>query len=322
MATVTEIPLADAAPVVDDLSDVDVRAGRPARQDRPGGPNPDDMPGYNWPVVGWIVLMHLGALAAPFLFSWTGLVLLFVLHFITGGVGICLGFHRLLTHGSFKTYRPVKWMLALIGGLAGEGCALDWVASHRKHHALSDQEGDPHSPNDGAWWSHMLWLSRSVYGKSYAPFIDRWAPDLTRDPMMRFLGHFAIPAHFLLGFSLFGVGYYFGGAYLGWSLVMWGMFLRLVLVLHCTWLVNSASHMFGYRNYKTADESRNNWWVALLSYGEGWHNNHHAYPRMANHGHRWWEFDPTFRMIRLMQRLGLAWDVIDYRHRNERAAGG
>ncbi|MGE3776706.1 MAG: fatty acid desaturase, partial [Pirellulaceae bacterium] len=110
------------------------------------------------------------------------------------------------------------------------------------------------------------------------------------------------------------------GTYLAWSLVLWGMFVRLVFVLHSTWFVNSASHMWGYRNYETTDESRNNWWVALLTYGEGWHNNHHAYPRMANHGHRWWEIDLTFRTIRLMQKLGLAWGVVDYKHRNELGA--
>ena len=162
-----------------------------------------------------------------------------------------------------------------------------------------------------------MWLSRSVYGKSCDAYTMRWAPDLAKDPVMRFVDKMAIPFHFVLGFSLFAIGYFTHSAYMGWSLVFWGMFFRLVFVLHCTWLVNSASHMWGYRNYETTDESRNNWWVALLTYGEGWHNNHHAYPRMANHGHRWWEIDLTFRTIRIMQKLGLAWDVVDYKHRNE-----
>jgi stearoyl-CoA desaturase (delta-9 desaturase) len=273
---------------------------------------------YNWPVMVWIGLMHVAALAAPFFFTWEALVVALVFHWITGGVGVCLGFHRLLTHGSFKTYRPVKLGLAFIGGLAGEGCALDWVATHRKHHALSDQEGDPHSPRDGAWWSHTWWLSRSMYGKSWGPYIQRWVPDLAKDPAMKWLAYAAIPSHFALGLTMFGIGYAIDGAFLGWSLVFWGMFVRLVLVLHSTWFVNSASHMWGYRNYETTDDSRNNWWVALVTYGEGWHNNHHAYPRMANHGHKWWEIDVTFRTIRLMETLGLAWDVVDYRKRGEK----
>jgi stearoyl-CoA desaturase (delta-9 desaturase) len=271
---------------------------------------------FNWPVMSFMATMHVMALAAPFFFSWQGLALMLGLHWLTGGIGICLGFHRLLTHSSFKTYPFVRYTLAVIGGLAGEGGAVDWVAGHRQHHAHSDEDGDPHSPNEGAWWSHVWWLSRSVYGKSCTAYAQRWAPDLAKDPVMRFIDSMAIPFHFVLGLTLFAIGYFTGGAGFGWSLVFWGMFARLVFVLHCTWFVNSASHIWGYKNYETSDNSRNNWWVALLSYGEGWHNNHHAYPRMANHGHRWWEIDLTFRMIRLMQRLGLAWDVVDYKHRH------
>jgi stearoyl-CoA desaturase (delta-9 desaturase) len=271
----------------------------------------------NWPIVAWLVLIHVFAAMAPFVFSWPALILTAILHWLTGGVGVCLGFHRLLTHGSFRTHRWLRYTLAFIGGLAGEGGAVDWVATHRKHHALSDQEGDPHSPRDGAWWSHMLWLGKSCFGLSNSEFAQRWAPDLEKDPVMRLLNRTAIHVHFVLGFLFFGVGYAIGGSYLGWSLVVWCIFLRFVLVLHSTWFVNSASHMWGYRNYGTSDDSRNNWWVALLAYGEGWHNNHHAYPRMAKHGHKWWEFDATFLTIRLLEALGLAWDVVDYRRKGK-----
>jgi stearoyl-CoA desaturase (delta-9 desaturase) len=169
----------------------------------------------------------------------------------------------------------------------------------------------------------MLWLGWSHYGRNYDAFTERWAPDLARDPGMQFLAKVNMPAHFVLGFIIFLAGYATGGAYLAWSLVVWGVFVRFVFVLHSTWFVNSASHMWGYRNYPTSDDSRNNWWVALLAYGEGWHNNHHAYPRMANHGHRWWEIDLTFRTIRLLQRMGLVWNVVDYRSRAEkRSANG
>jgi len=272
----------------------------------------------NWPVVGWITLLHVGALAAPWFFTWEGLILTLALHWLTGGIGICLGFHRLLTHGSFQTYRPVKWLMCLIGGLAGEGNVIDWVANHRKHHAHSDQEGDPHSPHDGPWWAHIFWLAFMQKAKAYEEHIHRWSPDLLKDPVVRWIGAMFLPLQFAFAALLGAIGYGLGGWPLAASFVVWGMFVRLVFVLHSTWFVNSASHMWGYKNYETTDDSRNNWWVALLSYGEGWHNNHHAYPRMAPHGHRWWEIDVTFLTIRLMQLCGLAWDVVDYKSRAEK----
>jgi stearoyl-CoA desaturase (delta-9 desaturase) len=211
-------------------------------------------------------------------------------------------------------------LLALLGGLAGEGPVIDWVANHRKHHALSDRDGDPHSPRDGGWWSHILWIAYDVGEEDHQTHVKRWAPDLAKDPMLRFFGRMFLPSHFVVGGLLFAAGYWLNGALLGSSLLVWGLFVRLVFVMHSTWFVNSASHMWGYRNYETSDDSRNSWWVALLAYGEGWHNNHHAYPRMANHGHRWWEYDLTFRTIRLLEWLGIAWKVIDYKHKNDRGA--
>ncbi|MCA9189239.1 MAG: fatty acid desaturase [Pirellulaceae bacterium] len=269
----------------------------------------------SWPVAIWIAAIHLGVLAAPFFFSWQGLVLMFVWHWITGGLGVCLGFHRLLTHTSFETYRPVRFALSLLGGLAGEGSCLYWVANHRKHHAMSDQPGDPHSPHDGPWWSHMLWCMHKETAGERDELYTRWCPDLNADRSMHFLDRTFLLWHFVLGVVMGTIGYAWGGWYLATSLVVWGMFVRLTFVLHSTWFVNSASHMWGYRNYKTTDDSRNNWWVALLTYGEGWHNNHHAYPRMARHGHRWWEIDATFMTIRLMEYCGLAWSVVDQHHK-------
>jgi len=276
-------------------------------------------PGLAKGIVAWIIIMHLGALTAPFFFSWHGLGLMVGLHWLTGSIGICLGFHRLFTHRSFKTSRPMRWLIAWIGGLAGEGSCIHWVANHRKHHALSDQVGDPHSPLDGPWWSHIFWCLWQRGEKEYETFNHRWAPDLANDRFLRFLDRTFILWHLVFGFTLFGIGYAVGGTMLAWSYVLWGVCLRMVLVMHVTWLVNSASHIWGYRTYQTTDESRNNWLVALFSYGEGWHNNHHAFPTLARAGHKWWEIDTTFWVIKGLRACGLVWDVVDGHHKS--AAG-
>lgn len=273
---------------------------------------------FNWANIIWLAILHVGCLAAPFFFTWEALVLTLGLHWLTGGIGICLGFHRHLTHLSFTTYRPVRWLLAFIGGLAGEGSVVDWVANHRKHHAHSDQDGDPHSPHDGPWWSHMFWLGFWEGAEAHESHLRHWVPDLLKDPVLRWIGVLFLPSHFLAAGVIAAAGYAYGGWPMAASFVVWGVFVRLVFVLHSTWFVNSASHMWGYKNYETTDDSRNNWWVALITYGEGWHNNHHAYPRMAPHGHKWWEIDVTYLTIRLMQLCGLAWDVVDYKRRAEK----
>jgi len=273
----------------------------------------------DWSTVVWIGLIHVALLAAPFTFTWQGLAVAVVLAWITGAVGITLGFHRLFTHKSFDLPRSLRWTIAWIGGLAGEGSVIHWVADHRRHHANSDKPGDPHSPRDGAWWSHMLWFIPKANREQNERYHKRWVPDLIRDPFLVFLDKSFIWWHIALGVGLFFAGRALGGPAMGWSFVVWGMFVRLAFVLHTTWLVNSATHMWGYTNYEVDDDSRNNWWVALLTHGEGWHNNHHAYPRMARHGHRWWELDVTYAMIRALRALGLATNVID--QLPERGAG-
>lgn len=268
-------------------------------------------------VVAWLAVIHLGALLAfvPAFFSWSGLALMFLFHWLTGGIGVCLGYHRMLTHDSFKTHRWVRNVLAIFGGLSGEGSNLHWVANHRKHHAYSDQEGDPHSPHDGAWWSHILWTMADATPTQISSHHRRWIPDLMDDSDLQWCDRMFLPSHIALGLCFAALGFALGGWALAASYVVWGMFVRLTFVLHSTWFVNSASHMWGYRTYETTDDSRNNWWVALLTYGEGWHNNHHAYPRMARHGHKWWEIDMTFVAISMMEQLGLAWDVVDHQHK-------
>ncbi len=270
--------------------------------------------------IGWLSLAHLVVLAAPFTFTWTALGVTLLLHWLTGSLGICLGYHRMLTHDGMKTYPWVRYVFATIGTLAGEGSALDWVADHRKHHKYSDQVGDPHSPHEGAWWSHMFWLAYHTHNGDRAAYLNRWVPDLYKQRGMRILDVLFLPLHIATGCALYALGYWIGGTELAVSMLVWGMFVRLVTVLHATWMVNSISHMFGYRNYETTDDSRNNWLVAIVAYGEGWHNNHHAYPRMARHGHRWWEIDITWMAIVLLRKLGLVWDVVDYRTAAEKAA--
>ena len=289
---------------------------RKSKKKREAKPEPKQS--LNWAAILWIGLLHVGCLLAPFFFSWQALILVFALHWLTGGIGICLGFHRLLTHTSFVTHPWLRYTIAFLGGLAGEGSVIDWVANHRKHHAHSDQEGDPHSPvQDGAWWSHLLWMAWQVPTFSHAAHIRKWAPDLARDKTMRWIARLFLPSHFMLAAVLYGLGYLLGGVYMGCSFVVYGMFVRLIFVLHATWFVNSASHIWGYKNYEISDDSRNNWWVAIIAYGEGWHNNHHAYPRMAPHGHKWWEFDMTYMAIRALKAVGLVWDVVDYKKKSD-----
>ncbi len=267
----------------------------------------------NYWALTWLILAHVGALAAPWFFTWQALVVTVFMHWVCGSLGICLGYHRLLTHTGFKTFAPVRYAFAVIGSLAGEGSPLDWVADHRKHHAHSDLPGDPHSPHDGSWWSHMFWLAFDTHNGDHAKHLRRWCPDLASDRGMWVVDRMFLPINIIVGLVIGGFGYWLGGWPMAASMVAWGVFVRLVLVLHSTWLVNSASHIWGYRNYETTDNSRNNWWVAIVSYGEGWHNNHHAYPRMAMHGHKWWEVDMTWMVIRMLRATGLAWDVVDYR---------
>ncbi len=322
MATTQEPQLDSAelrAPLVDSAENADAADPSLWQEDVAGSIQEKDLrPSVrpNYPVIGWLSFVHVCALAAPLCFSWEAFAATMFLYWLNGSMGVCLGYHRLLTHGAFQTSYPMRLWFAFLGGLSGEGCAIDWVANHRKHHAHSDHEGDPHSPKHGTWWSHVGWLGWSTHGEEYKAHVKRWAPDLYKDFGMRLLGHLFLPIHILSGVALLGIGYWIGGTSMAISFLVWGLFVRLVIVFHVTWLVNSASHMFGYCNYETKDDSRNNWFVAIVAFGEGWHNNHHAYPRMANQGHKWWELDPTFWVLRLLQKVGLVWNVVDYKSKS------
>jgi len=296
-----------------ELDDVETTAGvatASAAEPRTDGAEAIAKNGLDWPVVIWIGGIHVAALFAPLYFTWSGLAICLALYWVTGCLGVCLGYHRLLTHGSFVTWKPVRWFFAFVGGISGEGSAAVWVANHRKHHAFSDQEGDPHTPRDGGFWSHMLWLFPKHSAVEVAAHVKRWAPDMSRDKGVMFFHYTFLLWHFVIGGGLLAAGWALYGRDVGVSWLLWGLAMRMVIVFHVTWFVNSATHIWGYRNYETTDDSRNLWWVGLLAFGEGWHNNHHAFQRMAAHGHKWWEFDMTYWVILVMEKLGLAWNVV------------
>ncbi len=257
----------------------------------------------DWLVLGWMVAMHVGCLFAPFFFTWQALGVAVFLHWLTASIGICLGYHRFLSHRSFKLRWPARVFTLFCGAISGEGSPLMWAATHRVHHMKSDQQGDPHSPLDGPWWSHLLWLFVRHDAPMREALYQQFCPDVQKDPVLRFFER----TYPLWLFGTGGVLYALGG----WPFVLWGMCVRMVIAYHSTWFVNSATHLWGYRNYETSDHSRNLWWVAVLSYGEGWHNNHHAHPTFARAGHKWWEIDMTWYAIRTLQFLGLAYDVDD-----------
>ena len=257
---------------------------------------------WKWPTITVIAGVHLGALFAPVTFTWGAFTVFLLLQFITGLLGITLCYHRLLAHRSFRVPKPLEYALTLCGSLALQSGPIKWVATHRVHHAFSDRPQDPHSPTKGFWWAHMLWLFAADPVLDDPKQFRRYAPDLANDRVHRIL-ETTSPWHTVL---LAGVLVAIGGV--PW--LVWGMFVRLVFVYHITWLVNSAGHLWGYQTYQTNEGSRNNWWVGLLSYGEGWHNNHHAYLHSAAHGLRWWEFDLTYMTIRALGWLGLAKHIL------------
>jgi stearoyl-CoA desaturase (delta-9 desaturase) len=274
--------------------------------------------------VGAVIVPFLGFVAAIVLL-WGGLVtgrdlaILAVMYTLVG-FGVTIGFHRLLTHRSFEAPTPVRVTLAILGSMSLQGAVIHWVADHRKHHTFTDEPGDPHSPHVhdgegwrgvlGGWWhAHTGWLfDRQVTERASA---RRYARDLREDPAIRFVDRWflgwvalglALP--FAAGFALSG-----GSIAAGATALLWGGLVRIFVLHHATWSVNSICHMYGTRPFETDDESRNNWVVALVSMGEGWHHNHHAFPTSARHGLRRVEIDPSYAVIKLMERLGLARNV-------------
>lgn len=257
----------------------------------------------SWTNVGFFGAVHALALLTPWFFSWPAVGVTVFLHWLFGSVGICLGYHRLLTHRSFQVPKWLEYAIATIGAMALQGGPIFWVAGHRLHHAhTEDVDKDPYSAKRGFWWSHMLWLVYPRREFFNSEVYRRSAPELARDPFYRWLDRYHLLLQVPLGLFLYLLG--------GWSFVIYGIFLRSVLLWHSTWLINSATHLRGYRTVEVDDNSRNLWWAALLTYGEGWHNNHHAYPNVAKAGWQWWELDMTWWSIQVLQTLGLAKKVV------------
>ncbi len=257
--------------------------------------------GLNWPTSIVLALLHAGAIGAFFVFRWRDVAAAVLLYWMITGLGISLGYHRLHTHRSYAAPRWMEYVLAAFGAMTLEGGPIFWVATHRVHHQNSDQPGDPHSPRDGAWWSHIGWILTGETNHNRTRKMSKYAPDLAKHRFYVWLNNYHWVPNVALGALLFAIG--------GLPLLLWAGCFRIVAGLHATWLVNSATHMWGRRRFPTRDDSRNNWWVALLTFGEGWHNNHHAHPTSARHGLAWYEFDPTWLLIRALRRLGIVRSV-------------
>ena len=255
----------------------------------------------NWTNAIALALLHLGAISAFFFFNWHAFWAAVLMLWIATGLGISMGYHRLHTHRSYKCPLALEYFFALCGTLTLEGGPIFWVATHRLHHQKSDKPGDPHSPRDGAWWSHAGWILTGETRHNNTRLLAKYAPDLAKHRFYVWLNDYHWVPNVVLGAALLVFG--------GLPMFLWAGCLRIVFGLHATWLVNSATHMWGSRRFEITDDSRNTWWVALISFGEGWHNNHHAHPTSARHGLAWYEFDISWIQIKLLRFLGIAWGV-------------
>jgi stearoyl-CoA desaturase (delta-9 desaturase) len=273
-----------------------------------------NLAGVALPAVGFVVAV---VLLWNWLVDWSDLAVMLIMYVLTG-YGVTLGFHRLLTHRSFQTHKPVEYAFAIAGSMAVQGPVMSWVADHRKHHAHTDVDGDPHSPHGhgggfrgavaGLWYAHMGWL----FDRAGQAEHTRYARDLHEDRGMRFI-HRMFLVWVLAGLALpFGLGYLIDGTLSGaLTAALWGGAVRIFALHHLTWSINSVCHFFGTRRFAIDDQSTNVFWLAPFTFGEAWHHNHHAFPRSAFHGLRRWELDPTAWAIRAMKALRLAWNVVE-----------
>lgn len=274
---------------------------------------------YVIPFIGFHLLLPLAFV--PWLFSWTGLVMVPLGNYIFCSMGIGACYHRLLTHHGYRCPKWFEHTLALLGVCCLQDTPARWVAIHRLHHKYSDEQPDPHSPWVSLFWGHMGWLLVENRELSSLATYEKYARDILEDPFYLRMERyglwgwiFAIHAglFFLAGLAIGWVttGLYMGGVQFGLSLLLWAVIFRTIYTWHVTWAINSFAHRFGYTNYDTGENSRNNWLFALATNGEGWHNNHHADPRSAKHGHRWWELDVTYLTLRCLEAIGLVQDLV------------
>jgi len=284
-------------------------------------------------VVAWFLIVIIGihvlalSVLLPSIFVWWGILLVLTGNFIFGSLGVNLGYHRMLTHRSVRFPLLLERLWVLLAVCCLEGSPLWWACVHRIHHQYSDQPGDPHSPSTSLFWGHMQWIftvdPQRLSLETYAKYI----PDLVHDPFLRWLHRrhtwflvYVVHAILIAGIG-FGIGFLVNdnlaaAVLFGTQVFVWAVLVRTAYVWHVTWLVNSFSHRWGYRSYDTDDQSRNNFIVALLTNGEGWHNNHHAAPRACSQGHRWWEIDLTFIVVQMLQSIGLAYDLVLVQKKN------
>jgi len=258
----------------------------------------------HWNTIAIVGSFHILAVAALFTMTWWNAAALAIAWWVSGSWGIGLGYHRLLTHRGFKSPKWLERLLATFGTLALQSGPIAWVTTHRIHHAFTEMEGDPHSPRNGTYWAHIGWIFKGTAQMQPKSVVKKYSPDLLRDPYMVFLENYYYMTPIVVGILLFVLG--------GWTMVLSAIFLRTVIGWHFTWLVNSATHLWGSRRFETGDDSRNNGLIAMITFGEGWHNNHHAYPRSARHGLTWKEIDFNWMQLAVLEKLGLAKNVYAY----------
>jgi stearoyl-CoA desaturase (delta-9 desaturase) len=268
-------------------------------------------PGPNWKNIAIVISFHLAFIPAFFTFSWSNLAALLIGNWIVGSLGVGLGWHRLLTHRGFKAPKWLEYLLTALGTMSIQDSPDKWVATHRIHHAFVETEKDPHSTRPGFWWAQMGWVVWGTAQDHDTATLERYVPDLIKDRGHAFITRFYYVPIIISALILFAIG--------GWTMVVWGVFARVVLGWHTTWFVNSLSHLYGKREFETRDDSTNNWFVALLTFGEGWHNNHHAFPTSARHGLKWYQFDMNWIAIRIFEKLGWARDIRVYQEKPDRA---
>jgi stearoyl-CoA desaturase (delta-9 desaturase) len=255
----------------------------------------------NWKNLFIVTTFHLMCVPALFFLSWKNFAVMMIGNWIVGSLGVGLGYHRLLTHRSFKAPKWLEYTLTMFGTMSMQDDAMKWVATHRMHHAHTETEKDPHSTRPGFWWAHMEWVVKGTAQDHDAATFKKYIPDLLKDRFQVALANYYLVPIILSVVLLYALG--------GWGAVLWGVFVRVVVGWHTTWFVNSLAHYSGKRPFATKDDSTNNWFVAWLTFGEGWHNNHHAFPTSARHGLRWYQFDMNWITIRIFEKLGWAKNI-------------